>query len=87
MEEVEIVRAYILIETSIGKTRDVAETLKGIEGIKSIDVITGPYDIILIVKVSEEKALGNLVTNRIQTVPDVVRTITCITLAQRTPNA
>ena len=39
-------RAYLLVETAVGKTRDVANTLQGLEGIESVDVVTGPYDII-----------------------------------------
>ena len=36
-----VTRAFVLIETQVGKSRQVAESLRSIEGIKSADVITG----------------------------------------------
>ena len=42
-------KAYLLIETAVGKTRDVASTLTGLPGITTVDVVTGPYDIIAVV--------------------------------------
>jgi DNA-binding Lrp family transcriptional regulator len=71
-------RAYLLVETAVGKTRDVANTLKGLEGIESVDVVTGPYDIIAVIGAGDMTVVGNLITNRIHTVPGVVRTVTCV---------
>ena len=45
-------RAFILIETAVGRTREVADILKGVENITSLDLVTGPHDIITIVAVS-----------------------------------
>ena len=45
-------RAYILIETSIGKSQDVVNTLEGIKEVNMLDVVTGPYDIIAVIEAS-----------------------------------
>ncbi|MDP6548916.1 MAG: Lrp/AsnC ligand binding domain-containing protein [Dehalococcoidia bacterium] len=71
-------RAYLLVETAVGKTREVAGTLKDLEGIESVDVVTGPYDIIAVIGAVDMTVVGNLVTGHIHTVPGVVRTVTCV---------
>ncbi len=71
-------KAYLLIETAVGKTRDVANTLTGLPGISTVDVVTGPYDIIAVVTGEDMSVVGDLVTGHIQTVPGVVRTVTCV---------
>ncbi len=71
-------KAYLLIETAVGKTRDVANTLSGLNVITTVDVVTGPYDIIALVSGEDMAVVGDLVTGQIHTVPGVVRTVTCV---------
>lgn len=71
-------KAYLLIETAVGKTREVAGTLTGLPGITTVDVVTGPYDIIALINGDDISVVGDLVTGRIHTVPGVVRTVTCV---------
>ena len=71
-------RAYILIETAVGKTREVAGTLREVHGIQSVDVVTGPFDIIAVVDSPDINTMGSLVTERIHSVSGVARTVTCV---------
>ena len=71
-------KAYLLVETAVGKTRDVANTLRGLQGIESVDVVTGPYDIIAVIDGADMMAVGNLITERVHSVSGVVRTVTCV---------
>ena len=71
-------KAYLLVETAVGKTRDVAGTLRSLDGITSVDVVTGPYDIIAVISGPDMGVVGNIVTEHIHTVPGVVRTVTCV---------
>ena len=71
-------KAYLLVETAVGKTRDVAATLRALDGITSVDVVTGPYDIIAVISGGDMAVVGNIVTEHIHTVPGVVRTVTCV---------
>ena len=48
-------RAYILIETQVGKTRDVVLALRSLSGVPSADIITGDFDIIALVEASDMK--------------------------------
>ena len=71
-------RAYLLVETAVGKTRDVANALRSLDNIESVDVVTGPYDIITVVTGADMTVVGNVVTDNIHTVDGVVRTVTCV---------
>ena len=73
-------KAYILIETAVGKSRDVAEALRSLNGIENVDAVTGPYDIIAIVAAPDLNAVGDLVTSQIHTINGIVRTVTCLSV-------
>ncbi len=71
-------RAFILIETAVGKTREVSDSLRGVAGVASVDVVTGPYDVIAVIDAPDMNVMGSLVTERIHTIGGVVRTVTCV---------
>ena len=71
----------MLIETGVGKTRDVVATVRGVSEVASVDAVTGPYDIIAILEAPDLSAVGDVVTGRIHTVPGVVRTVTCLAVS------
>lgn len=73
-------RAFVLIETVVGKTREVVDGLRQIEGIKSVDTVTGPYDVIVIVEAEALNDIGDLVTGKIHPVSGVSRTVTCLAI-------
>jgi len=73
-------KAYILIETSVGKSRDVADTLRALHGVQNVDAVTGPYDIIAVVASPDLNAVGDLVTSEIHTINGIVRTVTCLSV-------
>ena len=71
-------RAYILIETGVGKSRDVSGQLRSLSGVETVDPVTGPYDIIAVVSAPDLNAVGDLVTSQIHTISGIVRTVTCL---------
>jgi len=71
------IRAYILINTQIGKTQKVVEELKNIPEIKKLDVIMGPYDIIAEVEVPSYEDISKLLLEKIQNIPAINHTMTC----------
>ena len=74
-------RAFILIETAVGKTREVADSLRGVGGMQSVDVVTGPYDVIAVIDAPDINTMGSLVTEKIHTIGGVVRTVTCVAVS------
>jgi len=73
-------KAYILIETAVGKSRDVSSSLRSLPGIKTVDPVTGPYDIIAVVSAPDLNAVGDLVTSKIHVINGIVRTVTCLSV-------
>jgi len=73
-------KAYILIETAVGKSRDVTNTLRALTGVNTVDAVTGPYDIIAVVAAPDLNAVGDLVTSQIHTINGIVRTVTCLSV-------
>ena len=71
-------KAFILIETAVGKTREVANTLMDLGGMQSVDVVTGPYDVIAVIDTPDINTMGSLVTEKLHTISGVVRTVTCV---------
>lgn len=74
-------RAFVLIETSVGKTRDVVKALQTSPEIRSVDAVTGPYDVIAVVEAVDLNTVGNLVTTKIHTISGVLRTVTCLAVS------
>ena len=73
-----VARAYILIETQVGKSRDVIAVLRALSNVSSVDIITGEFDMIALVEASDMVAMADLVTGLVQSTPGVTRTITCV---------
>ena len=71
-------KAYVLIETQVGKSRDVAAALRALSGVPSADIITGAFDIIALVEAADMVSMADLVTGQGQSIPGVTRTITCV---------
>lgn len=72
------VQAFILIDTSPGKARDVALKVREVAGVTVAHAVTGPHDIIAIASAPDISSLGELVVHQIQNVIGVNRTLTSI---------
>ena len=70
-------KAYILINTQIGKTTDVVKELSKMEEVKKLDIIMGPYDIIAEVEAKDHDTLSQMVINRMQRIEAIKHTMTC----------
>ena len=74
-------KAFVLIETAVGKSRDVVSALEKIEEIASVDMVTGPYDIITVLEADDLNSVGDTVTGRVHTISGIVRTVTCLAVS------
>ena len=75
-----MVKAFVLIEATMGKTKEVVTTLENVEGVKSVEAVTGPYDVIAVVEMPDVNAVGDLVTKHIHSIIGIVRTVTCLSV-------
>lgn len=73
-------KAFVLIETAVGKTKEVVAKVRQLEGIKSVDPVTGPYDIITIIEAESLNDIGDLVTGEIHPIAGISRTVTCLAI-------
>ncbi len=71
-------RAYVLIETLGGKSKDVADALRKVSGIVASDVVTGPYDVIAVAQGADANVIGRLVLNEVRGIPGISKTMTCL---------
>ena len=65
-------KAFIFIETAVGKTREIASTLKSVNGVQSADLVTGPYDVIVMIEAEDINAVGRLVEQQIHALAGVM---------------
>ena len=73
-------KAFVLIETVVGKNKEVVAALRQLKGIKSVDTVTGPYDVIAIVEGETLNDIGDLVTGKIHPIGGISRTVTCLAI-------
>ncbi|HEY31660.1 MAG TPA: Lrp/AsnC family transcriptional regulator [Dehalococcoidia bacterium] len=71
-------KAFILIETMVGRTREIADEMIKVEGVKSVDLVTGPYDIIAVIEAETLNKIGDIVTQIIHPIGGISRTVTCL---------
>ncbi len=73
-------KAFILIETVVGRNKGVVAALKQLEGVKSVDTVTGPYDVIATIEGETFNDIGDLATAKIHPIAGVSRTVTCLVI-------
>ncbi len=73
-------KAFVLIETVVGRNKEVVTALRQLEGVKSVDTVTGPYDIIAIIEGETLNNIGGLVTGKIHPIAGISRTVTCLAI-------
>ena len=76
-EVIAMVTAYVLIQTEVGKAGQVAKAVSDVEGVRSAEGVTGPYDVIALTEANNIDELGRLVVVGIQAVGGINRTLTC----------
>lgn len=72
-----MVQAYILIQTEVGRARDVATAIRDIAGVVRVDAVTGPYDVVVLTEAHSVDDLGAMIVSKVQLVPGITRTLTC----------
>ena len=55
------VKAYTLVNVDVGMTEEVISELGRLEGVKSIDRVAGPYDVVVNIEVPELADLTSIV--------------------------
>ena len=56
--------------------------LHNVDGVTSVDVVTGPYDVICVVEADDLSSVGDTVTGSVHTIGGIVRTVTCLAVGE-----
>jgi DNA-binding Lrp family transcriptional regulator len=73
-------KAFVLIETVVGRNKEVVTALEQLDGVKSVNTVTGPYDVITIIERETLNDIGDLVTAKIHPIAGISRTVTCLAI-------
>jgi DNA-binding Lrp family transcriptional regulator len=73
-------KAYVLIETQVGRTKQVVSTIRKLPGVILVDSVTGPYDAIAIVQGATPNDIGELIMSKMHPIAGISRTVICLTL-------
>ena len=73
-------KAFVLIETVVGKNKEPVNELTQLEGVKSVDAVTGPHDIIVVAEGGTFNEIGGLIINKSDPIPSISQTVTCLVI-------
>lgn len=73
-------KVYVLIETAVGKSKEVLSKITQLDEVRSADSVTGPYNIIAIIEGEDLAEIGNLVAFIIGGIDGINRTVTCLAI-------
>ncbi len=73
-------KGFVLIETAVGRGKEVVDALRKLEGVDSVVSVTGPYDIIAVIRGETMNDIGDLVTSKVHPIAGISRTVTCLAM-------
>ena len=73
-------KAYVLLRTAPGLTKAIYGSLKISPEVQSVEMITGPYDIIVAIEAASTSAILSTVMNGIRPAAGVRDTVTCLVM-------
>ncbi len=76
-----MVRAYVLIEVSAGRSQELVGALAALDGVQGVARVTGPYDVIAEVAADSVESVVDIVELQIHSMQGVTRTTTCACMA------
>ncbi|MGA8903528.1 MAG: Lrp/AsnC ligand binding domain-containing protein [Candidatus Bathyarchaeia archaeon] len=73
-----VVKAFVLVQAELGRSRSVARAIAKVRGVKMVHAVTGLYDVIAYLEMKDMTTLSELVIRKVQSVKGVERTHTAI---------
>lgn len=74
--------ALITVNQSILSQTEIGKKIKAIEGVESVDVVTGATDILAQIRAKDMHALNDLITNKLRTIQGIDKTQTMMVLEE-----
>ncbi len=77
------VKAYVLIVTDPGATKNVYEALKRVQGVVELHEVMGPYDIVLEIDVPQLVDVPPILSTQIRTIPGIQSTTSLVSFPEQ----
>lgn len=74
------VKAYVLIGADPSKTKQVVAQLSHVPGIREVNEVMGPYDIVAEVEITEMSEMTAILRQQIRAIEGVKSTVTCVAM-------
>jgi len=71
-------KTYVLLETEVEKTKAVVTSIKALKEVKTVNIITGPFDVIVYFEAEDSQIIGTLIIEKLRPLDGVKRTLTCV---------
>jgi DNA-binding Lrp family transcriptional regulator len=73
-----MITAFVMFTIQPGSVKPFAEGLLAVEGVTEVYSVSGPFDVVAVVRVKQHEDLADLVTETVANLAGVVRTETLI---------
>ncbi|QIN77191.1 Lrp/AsnC family transcriptional regulator [Rubrobacter marinus] len=73
-----MVTAVVLVTTESERVAEAAQAMLKVEGVTEVYSVTGPYDLVVMVRIPDFERLAEIVPERLAQVPGVARTETMV---------
>lgn len=73
------IKAYVLVVTTPGETKNVFNTARGIDGVVEVHEVMGPYDIIIEIEVPSLGDVPPILSDKIRVIPGIESTTSLVT--------
>ncbi len=73
-----MVTAIVLVTTENERVQEAAQAMLAIEGVTEAYSVTGPHDLVVLVRIADFERLAEIVPEKIAQVPGVARTETMV---------
>jgi DNA-binding Lrp family transcriptional regulator len=74
-----MIKAYVLVVTNPGETRNVVTAVAGIEGVVELHEVMGPYDIVIEIEVESLSDVPPILSDKIRAIPGIESTTSLVT--------
>jgi len=78
-----MIKAYVLVVTNPGATKDVVAKLKSIPGVQELHEVMGPYDVVIEIEVESLSDVPPILSDRIRTVEGIESTTSLVTFPEK----
>jgi DNA-binding Lrp family transcriptional regulator len=80
--EAGMIKAYVLVVTNPGETRNVVNAVGNIAGVVEMHEVMGPYDIVIEIEVESLKDVPPILSDKIRSIPGIESTTSLVTFPE-----